>query len=497
MSAARRWLIPSYGAILALAALATALVLRGARMFAHDGDGARHIRLGREILERGKVLRADVLSHTRAGDPIVLHEWLSEVALGWADVAAGLPGVAVLAALLFTVAVWAVYRSAEELGAPRPLALGAGLLALPLHSIHLLPRPHLFTTALAAVYMLLLLRFARSDRWSTLVPLPILMVIWANLHGGFLLGFVLIGAFLAGALLGSSEFAGGRRAGRPLGVALVACLAASLVTPHGFELWAYTTGHLGGDDFLLSVTEEFRSIDFHRGYGRAFLVVLFAGPALWMSGRVRVSWLGAGLYLFFAASALHSARNIPLFALATLPWLAVWAEEALTGGGDAATSILARLRRMDRDDRSLRPWGWALAGVGLVAWALGPGAALYQHDPDVFPVRAVERLDDIDMSGRVFNQMHWGGYLLYAAPDIPVFIDGQTDFYGEELAREYLVAVNGLSGWRDVLDRYGIEWTLIDARQPLAQLLALDAEWSRVYSDRVAVVYRRDATVSR
>jgi hypothetical protein len=497
VAAVRRWLIPSYGAILALAALATALLLRGARMFAHDGDGARHIRLGREILDGGQVLRADVLSHTRAGDPIVLHEWLSEVALAGADIAAGLPGVAVLAALLFTVAVWGVYRSAEELGAPRPLALGACLLALLLHAIHLLPRPHLFTTALAAVYMLLLLRFARTDRWSVLLPLPLLMVAWANLHGGFLLGFVLIGAFLAGALLGSSELAAGRRAARPLGVVLVACVAASLVTPHGFELWTYTTGHLGTDDFLLSVTEEFRSIDFHQGYGRAFLVVLFAGPGLWMTGRVRVSWLGAGLYLFFAASALHSARNIPLSALATLPWLAVWAQEALESGGGAATSLLARLRRMDRDDRSLRPWGWALAGIGLVAWALGPGAARYQFDPAVFPVRAVERLDGIGTSGHVFNQMHWGGYLLYAAPEIPVFIDGQTDFYGEELAREYLVAVNGQAGWRDVLDRHGVEWTLIGARQPLVQLLALDREWSPVYTDRVAVVYRRDAAVSR
>ncbi|HSM08686.1 MAG TPA: hypothetical protein VLA33_06680 [Gemmatimonadota bacterium] len=497
MSAVRRWLIPSYGAMLALAALATALVLRGAHMFAHDGDGARHIRLGYEILERGQVLQTDVLSHTRAGDPIVLHEWLSEVALAWANGAAGLPGVAVLATLLFTVAVWAVYWSAEELGALRPLALLVGLLALLLHSIHLLPRPHLFTTALAAVYMVLLLRFARTARWATLAPLPVLMVVWANLHGGFLLGLVLISAFVVGALLDSAEFAGGRRAARPLAVVLVACLAASLVTPHGLELWAYTTGHLGGDDFLLSVTEEFRSVDFHRAYGRAFLAVLFAGPALWMTGRVRVSWLGAGLYLFFAASALHSARNIPLFALATLPWFAVWAEEALEGGGGAAATVLARLRRMDRGDRLLRPWGWTLADVGLVAWALGPNAAQYQFDPGVFPVRAVDQLDQIDTSGHVFNQMPWGGYLLYAAPEIPVFIDGQTDFYGEELAREYLLAVNGRAGWRDVLDRHAVEWTLIGTRQPLAQLLALDAEWSRVYTDDVAVVYRRNATVSR
>jgi hypothetical protein len=108
-------------------------------------------------------------------------------------------------------------------------------------------------------------------------------------------------------------------------------------------------------------------------------------------------------------------------------------------------------------------------------------------------VAAVERLDELGMSGPVFNQMHWGGYLLYARPDIPVFIDGQTDFYGEELSREYLAALNGQAGWRAVLDRYDVEWTLIGAGQPLVQLLALDPAWRRIYTDDVAAVYRREA----
>jgi hypothetical protein len=405
--------------------------------------------------------------------------------------------VTVLAALLFTLAVLCVYRSAEELDVARPFALGVGVIALALQAVHLLPRPHLFTTAVAAVFMVVLLRFARTNRPWTLLPLPVLMIVWANLHGGFLLGFVLVGAFLVGALLRSSEFTGGRRAAKPLGIVLAACLAASFVTPAGLELWTYTTGHLGADAFLLAVTEEFRSVDFHQGYGRLFFVVLFAGPALWMTGRVRVSWLGAGLYLFFAASALHSARNVPLFAVASLPWLGHWTEDAFELGGPAAQRVLNRVRRMDRQDRRLRSWPWILAGAGLVAWTLGPGAPRYRFDSAAFPVRAVSQLNQLDTSGAVFNQMHWGGYLLYVRPDIPVFIDGQTDFYGEELAREYLATLNGLPGWRAVLDRYDVEWILVGSREPLVQLLALDPEWRRVYTDEVAAIYRRELPNSR
>jgi hypothetical protein len=317
------------------------------------------------------------------------------------------------------------------------------------------------------------------------------MFVWANTHGGFLLGITLIGAFLVGALLGSREFVAGRRAAKALGIALAACLGATLLTPAGTGLWTYTIGHLGTDTFLIAITHEFQSVDFHQGYGKLFFVILFAGPALWMTGRVRVTWLGAGLYLFFAASALHSARNIPLFALILLPWLAVWTKETLEAGGETARTVVRRMHKMDEADRRLRPWVWAVAVLGIVASALGPWAALYRFSPAAFPVRAVQSLDRLDTTGPVFNQMHWGGYLLYARPDIPVFIDGQTDFYGEELSREYLAALRGRPEWRDVLNEHGVTWTLIATGEPIIQLLDLAPEWQRIYEDGVATIHRR------
>ncbi|MGD8495477.1 MAG: hypothetical protein PVF05_04750 [Gemmatimonadales bacterium] len=493
MNSARRWLLPSYGTILALAALSVALFPGGPGMFARDGDGARHTRVGHVILETGGVPKADIFSHTKPGEPIVLHEWLSEVALATADTLAGLPGIAVLASLLFTIGVLGIYRTADELGAPRPLALAAGVLGLFLEAVHLLPRPHLFTTAFAAVFLIVLVRFARSGRAWALAPLPLLMPVWANTHGGFLLGVTLLVAFLIGALLESPEFSTGRRAARPLAIVLVLCLVGTLLTPAGTRLWTYTTGHLGGDDFLLAVTQEFQSVDFHQGYARLFLIALLAGPALWMTGRVRVTWLGAGLYLFFASSALYAARNVALFGLIVLPWTAMWATQALEGGGEAAKRVLARLREMDRGDRTLRPWAWSVAWIGLIAVALGPASDRYHFDRHRFPVEAVSHFDEIDTSGPVFNQLRWGGYLLYERPDVPVFIDGQTDFYGEALAREYIAALQGQPEWREVLDRYGVQWTLTGPRQPLVQLLELDPGWYREYADSTAVIYRRRA----
>lgn len=485
-----RWLVPSLGSILGLVALINAFLFAGRRFFASDGDVGRHIRVGRTILDGGMIPNTDLYSHTRHGTQFVPYEWLSETVTALADMALGLPGVVVLSALLYVVAVLAVYRTANELGSRRITGFLVAALALLLQSVHLLPRPHLVTTAFAAIFVLVLVRFAKTGLGWRLAPLPLLMLVWVNSHGGFLVGFLLLAIFLGGAVLQSEEFASPRQAILPLVVTIAVCAAASLLNPAGPSTWAHTTGYLR-IDFLVDVTQEYRSVDFHVGYGKLFFFCLFAGPAAWMTGRVRVSPLAAGLYLLFAAMALHSARNIPLFSVAAMPWLAVWIHRALDGRGAWTAGVLQRLEGWEGIDRQLRP-GLAFAvAVGLIWFAIGPNAGSYRFDPEVFPVAAVASLGPETRDRPVFNQLFWGGYLLYAKPDVPVFIDGQTDFYGEELSREYLAAVKGNVGWRSVLDRYGIGWTLLGVAEPLNQLLELDPEWHRIYADDVAIIFVR------
>ncbi len=487
-----RWFVPSLGSILGLVALANALLFRSRHFFAWDGDVGRHIRVGRAILDGGVIPTIDLYSHTRRGAHFVPYEWFSETATALAEMILGLSGVVVLSSLLFVIAVFAVYRTADELGSRRIIGFFVAGLALLLQSVHLLPRPHLFTTAFAAVFVLVLVRFAKSGRVWGLVPLPLLMLVWANSHGGFLVGFILLMIFLAGALLRSEEFAAPGQAAVPLLTTIAVCAAASLLNPAGPALWTHTAGYLR-IEFLVDATQEYQSVDFHTGYGKLFFVCLFAGPAAWMTGRVRVSPLAAGLYLFFAATALHSTRNIPLFSVAAMPWLALWTNTALGGLGPRTAVVMERFKRWERIDRKLKPGLAPVVALILVWFALGPNAGAYRFDPETFPVAAMES-SGLETPGRpVFNQMIWGGYLLYARPDVPVFIDGQTDFYGEDLSRDYLTALKGHQGWRSVLNRYGIGWTLLGAAEPLNQLLELDPDWYRIYADDVAMVYVRRA----
>ena len=129
--------------------------------------------------------------------------------------------------------------------------------------------------------------------------------------------------------------------------------------------------------------------------------------------------------------------------------------------------------------------------LALICFAVQFRSERYDFEPGSFPVAAVEALDELAVSGNVFNEMPWGGYLLYERPDIPVFIDGQTDFYGEALSIDYLRIRQLDAEALDLLDRYEIDWILIPPTIPVSQALLLDERWRLEFADSVARVFTR------
>jgi hypothetical protein len=485
------WLVPSIGASVFL--LGVGLVLFGKTLFSYDGDVGRHVRIGLDILTTHHIPTVDQYSHSMAGEHFVPYEWLSETLFASSWSAAGLPGVALLTALLFATSAWLVYRTARLPG-PGPLLAGAvTVLALVLQAGHLLPRPHLFTTLLAVTFLFLLESYQRSGRRGYLFVLPPLMLAWVNLHGGFLVGFILLGVYVLDAWR--------TRASSParllaLLAASVACALATFVSPAGSEIWSHTTGYLR-IDLLVDMTHEYRSPDFHGGYGRAFLLAILTGFSLLAGGRAKPSFRETLLFIGWLAAALHSARNIPLFGVLAVPWYASWIQrtcEALTAGG--RHGLADRIQRLDgsaaRTEALLRPAVVSISGlVAMAALALGPWSERYRFDETFFPVVALDKLPEDPARGHVFNEMAWGGYILLQRPDIPVFIDGQTDFYGERLSSDYLRIIGGGRGWNELLDSYAIDWTLTRPDEPIVQLLDLHPDWEIRYRDPVAALSSR------
>jgi hypothetical protein len=252
-------------------------------------------------------------------------------------------------------------------------------------------------------------------------------------------------------------------------------------------------------DFLVDQTNEYQSPDFHELHGKVFLVSILIGLSLLGSGLSRAGFRDLTLFLGWLAAGLMSARNIPLFGVLAVPWFALWAKSVLALSRDGPLGIAAT-KIEDFDSRTTKVEAHISGFIPAVVLALilillaARSGERYAFEPESFPVHAVEALDGLPLHGNVFNEMPWGGYLLYTRPEIPVFIDGQTDFYGEDLSRDYLRIRHLAPGGLELLDKYEVDWVLIPPTVPLSQGLSLDSRWRLEYEDAVAKVYARVGT---
>ncbi|MGH2350621.1 MAG: hypothetical protein ACRDJN_03285, partial [Chloroflexota bacterium] len=230
------WLRPSLADLLLLGCVLVAL-WGGSVMLSADGDPARHLTVGEHILASGAIPHADVFSHTMAGQPFVPYEWLAEVASALSYRLAGLAGPVLLHGMAIGLSFAVLFRHLRHRGHPVVLALAVTLLAAMASTLHWLARPHVFTFLGTAVFSFVLDGWHAGrlrSRW--LWALAPAMALWANVHGGFLIGFILLGAY-AGAdalhlIAGDGETrSGARRRLARLGPPALATLGATLLNP--------------------------------------------------------------------------------------------------------------------------------------------------------------------------------------------------------------------------------------------------------------------------
>jgi hypothetical protein len=265
------------------------------------------------------------------------------------------------------------------------------------------------------------------------------------------------------------------------------------MTPYGLELWSYPLTYIlhGTASPLLMYTQEWQAIDFHQPtlvLLAAFLMVA-ALAAQRRPGRdvdVSSALLGFGYTLL----AIQAVRLLPLLGVAVLPLLA----------GGLAKAFPAY--SAERDEATSRP-------AGLIPWASASGAALAivilsltapdaQLGPEpqaegarAFPVAATRFVERLHAPIRLYNEFEWGGYLLAHLSHHGVFIDGRADMYRERVFGDYVAIADLAPGWRERLDRYGVDTVLIRSRSALADALDHEPGWRRSFRDATAVVYRR------
>jgi hypothetical protein len=200
-----------------------------------------------------------------------------------------------------------------------------------------------------------------------------------------------------------------------------------------------------------------------------------------------------------AAFALISVRNIPLFGLTALPVFALHVDDVWRRSPDPG-GVRGRFEATATQTSSLP---WALPIVALLCWVAVAGGRIGslqlisdRFDGTVFPVAAVAQARNDHLGGRLFSDFAWGGYVGYAWPEQKIFIDGGTDFFGEDVFREY-VRIKGLTpGWRNLLAGRDISLMLLRRESTLAHELARDSRWNLWYCDSLAVMLQRAPTAS-
>ncbi len=495
---------------LVIAILFLAVFAMAARVSA-DTDTWWHLRTGQWIVEHGTVPQTDPFSHTRAGADWRIPGWIVQVPLYGLFAGLGYAGLNLFTAALVTLTFALVYPACSGHPLLRAFAL---VLAAAASAIYWSARPQLVSLVLAAAFALVLFQFrqGRNRLWL----LPPLMALWANAHGGFAIGFILIALTLAGeslkvaaAWLRRRRSAPGAPAtGRESPAALfwliglgLACAAAVAANPAGPEMLFYpfkTVGIGALRDFI----QEWQSPNFHATEAQPFLWLLlatFAGVAL---GRRPVDVTDLVLVAGTAYLGFLAGRNMPLLAVVAPPLLTrsaagllddarrQWsrapvgqpAPEPETGPAPAAGNLAVNWVILS-----------VIAAVALLkVVTVLPASVNEQALRRFLPLDAAAYIQRERPPGPMFNSYNYGAYLTWALyPDYPVYTDGRTDLYDDAFLREYLNVALGRPGYADVLDRAGIRLVLVEADSLLGDRLNESVDWRVLYRDEVAAVYGR------
>jgi hypothetical protein len=281
------------------------------------------------------------------------------------------------------------------------------------------------------------------------------------------------------------------QAKRYLLVAL-SCLTASLLNPYGIEEHRHLTSYLSAG-WIREMVEEFQSPSFQKGEMIYFEVLLAAGLLISARLLARREFARALLVLAWAHASLTSVRHVPIFAIVCAPVLAreltLLRDTWIASGQSTSFARVFHSIGSDYMPALSRTSIWATAAIVLLL--LAPiSAERFVLSGEKVPSKLIERRADIISASNIFTIDGWADYLTFRSyPKQKIFVDGRSDFFGEELSREYLQVLHGQSGWEQVLQRFGVDLVLVPPQSSIATVLRLQPHWRLVDESESASLF--------
>jgi hypothetical protein len=471
-----------------LASLLAMLAVMTVRTRFHDPDMWWHLKTGEVIWTTHTIPTTDLFSYTTNHHAWIPHEWLSQVLIYGAYRLGGYSGLMLWLCFFTASLLIAGYILCSLYSGNSKTALLGALTIWLFGTIGFAVRPQMIGYLLLIFELLLLhLGQTRDRRWF--LGLPPLFAIWINCHGSFFFGIALAALFLfssyfdfqIGSLVATSWDSPRRRT---MTLALILSVAALFLNPVGVKMILYPLNTMLDMAMRFSPISEFQPLQFSDGRSFLFLGVL---------GSIFLLVILRGAELLW--------RELLILTVGT--WFAASHVRMLFIFGILAAPVLSRLisTSWDRYDAERdRPFANAvLMAVSLfvVFLAFPKQKNLETQVEDRSPVRAVEFVKANHLSGPMLNDWDFGGYLIWAAPEHPVFIDGRGDIF------EWAGVVDQFGKWAQLqsdpntlLNKYGISFCVLSRDSPMIVVLRLLPGWKEAYSDNVSAIFVRSAPSS-
>ena len=470
------------------------MIVSGFAGSVQDPDFWWHIRTGQWILENGRLPSQDLYTFTATGHPWVDHEYLTEVGMWLLFKYGGFLAISLTFGALTYAAFLLIYRTAD--GGRRPYVISGLAIALaaiagaPIWG----PRPQMITFFFVCLQLYWLRRYLEG-RSRTINYFPLVLVLWANLHGGFVIAFAFFGIAIAAEAIGwigDRQNPAHRARLKTLSRVTVVSLVAVLATPHGLSVYLNPIETLTSQAQRANIVEWF-SPNFHDTFLLPYLGMVLLMVVLLAVRRPTVYDLL--LTVATLALSLESVRHIALFIAAVTPILIaqlsdVWLEESQRRGIRlpratpspvfATVTVLALL---------------VIAGATTVRIVneLADQQAQVQRQ---YPVKAADYLArHPEIGTRMFNSYGWGGYLIYRFypdPNRRVYAFGEASVLGDQVINNYQEIAVLRTNWATQLQRDDVDYIVFSPQDALTNvLLYLPNVWEKVYEDPVAIIFVR------
>lgn len=505
-----RWLLPSLGSLTLL--LVLFVLVNNSWRFLLDSDTGWHIRTGELIWKESSVPRRDTFSHTMEGREWFAWEWLCDLVMAGMHGWRGLAGVVAGGFLILLASYAGLYELMRRHGADAIVACIVTVFAAVASIVHWLARPHLVSIGMMILWVAAVESYRRNrSQWIWVTPL--LIAFWANLHGAFVVTFVVLAIYAAGdwleMMFRASRPAGwwsdeARRALLTYALVALSSLVASLATPYGLNLYRHLWRYLT-DSRLLVTIDEFQSPNFHSPDGKLIELLLLLGVIGAVNALRQRRFVETGLLLLWGHMTLQSERHVTLAVVMLTPMIAEQITRLLAEAGDriaewdaSPAKFFRAARGWYRDTMAInaqlngvfvavavtvfvlaaagRPWGQRL---------LSPRFSPKQH-----PVEAADFLLQAPPRGLLFAPDQFGGYLIYRLyPKMKVFVDGRSDFYRQGSVLDQAASLLAVkSGWQKTLLERGVTCMVLPLGAPLAEVAKATGKWEQVHHDRTSEI---------